>query len=75
MEATTEALAERTPEEAVLMQDDMNLKEEGINPLLLLLFPLAWFFIVNEGLSDRPPVSHREFRHRRRESRTVSDRI
>ena len=38
MEAATEALADLTPEDAVLMQEEMNLKELGMNPLLLLLF-------------------------------------
>lgn len=48
MEAATEALAERTPEEAVLIQEDINFKELGRKPLLWLMLPLAllaWLFI------------------------------
>lgn len=36
MEAATEAPADRTPEEAVLMQDEMNFRELGRKPLVLL---------------------------------------
>lgn len=37
IEAATDALAERTPEETVLMQEEMNLKEFRVNPFALLL--------------------------------------
>lgn len=36
MEAATEALADRTPEEAVLMQEEMNFRELGRKPLVLV---------------------------------------
>lgn len=36
MEAATEALADRTPEETVLIQDEINLKELRLNPFVLL---------------------------------------
>jgi hypothetical protein len=44
IEAATEALADRTPEEAVLMQEEMNFKELGINRLFLLLLLLLLLF-------------------------------
>ena len=53
MEAATEALADRTPEEAVLIQEEINLREFGINRLfllllllLLLLSPLLLLFFI-----------------------------
>lgn len=67
MEAATEALADRTPEEAVLMQEEMNFKEFGIKPLvlllllllLLLLYPLVIFFIIKlkTKKNHRPPAN------------------
>lgn len=43
IEAATEALADRTPDEAVLMQEEINFRELGIKPLPLAL--LAWLFM------------------------------
>jgi hypothetical protein len=48
IEAATEALAERTPEDAVLIQEEMNFKELGRKPLLELelLLALLWLFFI-----------------------------
>lgn len=74
MEAATEALADRTPEEAVLMQEEMNLRELGRKPLavplllLVVVLVLVWpFFIVREYRRRPGTGSNRERGPRRGE--------
>lgn len=53
MEPATEAPAERTLEDTVLIQDEINLNEFGMKPFvelsfLALLLLLFWFFLIIE---------------------------
>lgn len=53
MEPATEAPAERTLEDTVLIQEEINLNEFGMKPFvelsfLALLLLLFWFFLIIE---------------------------
>lgn len=82
MEAATEAPADLTPEEAVLIQEEMNFSELGIKPLVLLFLPLTLFFAlavffivkwVAEFSVHRPPGSFRQLDHKKRRWLAVVD--
>ena len=56
IEAATEAPAERTPVEAVFMQEEMNRRELGMKPLFLGLW-LVFFMTNGESPGSRGPTA------------------